>query len=254
MKVGICSEIENLELCIRSGADFIEVSNTAVSRMSESEFEAALEIVSKYPGSVYSCNCLIPSDIRLTGDDVSYDEITEFCEMSFERFSRLGGKVLVFGSAKAKNVPEGFSREKAMEQIIKCTRIFGGIAAKYGQTVVIEPLCYAEANIINLVGESKQLSDLSEMENVKAHVDFYHLMQNGETLTELKKYANHLGHVHIASPVLRTMPTFDDGADYKSFLDIIKEGNHDQTVSYEGKTVFEEEKLTTMFSFLKGLC
>ncbi len=254
MKIGICTGIENLELCISSGADFVEVNNTALSKMSDEKFESALELANKYPGAVYSCNCLIPGDIRLTGDNVSYDEITEFCEMSFERFARLGGKVLVFGSAKAKNVPDGFSREKAMEQIVKSTRIFGDVAAKFGQTVVIEPLCYAEANIINLVSESKQLSELSGRENVKAHVDFYHLMQNGETLTELKKYAGDLGHVHIASPVLRTMPTFDDGANYKDFFNIIKEGNPNQTVSYEGKTVFEEEKLSAMFSFLKGLC
>ena len=52
MKIGICSGIENIELCIKSGADFIEINNTAVSRMSESEFENALELAGKYPGSV----------------------------------------------------------------------------------------------------------------------------------------------------------------------------------------------------------
>lgn len=253
MKIGMCTAIENAELCIKAGADFIEVNNNKISVMSDEEFEKALELSRKYPGKFTTCNGLIPKDVRLTGENVDYDFVTEFCEKSFERLSRLGVKTLVFGSGGAKQVPEGFSFETAMEQLVKCVRIFADVAAKYGQTVVIEPLRYQECNIINLVSESQKLAELSERDNVKAHMDFYHFMQNGETLTELKKYAAVLGHVHIASPVWRKIPTFDDGANYQAFIDIIRDGNPEQTVSYEGKSELDFDKLCTMFAFLKSL-
>lgn len=253
MKLGICSSLEKAEVCILAGADFIEVNNSAIAKLSDGDFEKVLELSRKYPGKMLASNALIPSHVRLTGDAVNYGQIKEFCEMSFERLARLGVKILVFGSGGAKQVPEGFSFETAMEQLAKCVRIFGEVAKKHEQIVVIEPLRYSECNIINLVSESKRLADLSGLDNVKAHVDFFHLMQNGETLTEIQKYAADLGHVHVASPILRTIPTFDDGANYKAFFDIIREGNPHQTISFEGKFEPDIEKLKTMFDFLKSL-
>ena len=254
MKIGMCCRtIDLAELCINAGADFIEVNNNGISKMSDEEFSIALDLSKKYPGKFLICNGLIPAEYRLTGDDVDFDAIREFCEFSFERLAKLGVKILVFGSGKAKHVPEGFSFEVAMDQLVKVVQIFGDVAKKYGQIVVIEPLRYLECNIINLVSESRQLADLSGRDNVKAHVDFFHMMQNEETLTELEKYASYLGHVHIASPIGRKVPTFDDGANYKAFMDIIRNGNPDQTVSYEGKSELDPEKLKTMFAFLKSL-
>ena len=253
MKLGICSSPENIEFCIEAGADFVEINNSVIAKLSYGDFEKVLELSRQYPGKMLASNGLIPWQVRLTGDAVDYGQIREFCEMSFERLARLGVKILVFGSGGAKQVPEGFSFEAAMGQLAECVRIFGEVAKKHKQIVVIEPLRYSECNIINLVSESKRLADLSGLDNVKAHVDFFHLMQNGETLTEIQKYAADLGHVHVASPILRTIPTFDDGANYKAFFDIIREGNPHQTISFEGKFEPDIEKLKTMFDFLKSL-
>lgn len=253
LKIGICTSVENVAQCIDAGADFVEVNNSKIAGMSESEFNTILDLSHKFPQKILAANCLIPKNIRLTGDVVDYLAVTEFCELSFARLAKLGVKILVFGSSSAKFVPEGFPYDVAMDQLVKCVRIFGNVAAKYGQTVVLEPLRYAECNITNLVRESKELADLSQCENVKAHVDFFHLMQNGETLTELKKYACDLGHVHIASPIMRSLPTFDDGADYKSFIKIIKDANPDMTVSYEGSNDYTPDSLKTMIAFLKSL-
>jgi len=193
MKFGMCcSAFDLAEICINAGADFIEVNNNKISAMSDEEFGAALDLSKRFPGKFLACNGLIPKNLRLTGEDVDFDLVSEFCEKSFERLSRLGVKILVFGSGGAKQVPEGFSFDSAMEQLVKCVQIFADIAKKHDQTVVIEPLRYQECNIINLVSESKKLADLSCRDNVKAHVDFFHMMQNEETLTELKKYAGDL--------------------------------------------------------------
>lgn len=253
MRFGICCDIDKLELCLNSGADFIEVNNTKIAQACDEEFNDALLLSKKHPNTILASNGLIPKTIRLTGNDVDYDKIVEFCESSFERLSLLGVKILVFGSSGAKRVPEGFSFELAMQQLVRCVRIFSDVAKRYDQIVVIEPLRYSECNIINLMRESKELADLVDRDNVKAHVDFFHMMQNQETFTELQKFASDFVHAHIASPVLRTLPAFDDGANYKEFLDILKNANPDLSVSFEGSTKFEENELKTMFSFLKSL-
>lgn len=253
MKIGICTGVENMEKAIAAGADYIEIGNMKISSLSEEEFEKAVAIADAHPGFALCTNGLVPGDIRLTGPDVDYDKIREFSEMSFARLARLGVKILVFGSSKAKIVPEGFSFDEAWDQLVKVTRIFSDVAAKHGQTVVIEPLRHEECNIINPVTDSVKLAQLANRENVKAHVDFYHLMQNGEKLSELAPCVPFLGHVHIASPVKRTAPTFDDGADYRAFFKVLRDGGYDATVSYEGKGVTDPDELRTLVSFLKSL-
>ena len=253
MKIGICCGLENMEAALAAGADYIEVNNMKLSALSDEAFETVAQAAEKHLGYAYCSNCLIPGDIRLTGPDVDYDKIREFSEKSFARLARLGVQILVFGSAKAKIVPEGFSFDEAWDQLVEVTRIFADVAAKHGQTVVIEPLRHEECNIINLAGESVKLVQLAERDNVKAHVDFYHLMQNGEKLTDLAPFVPFLGHVHMASPVKRTAPTYDDGADYKAFFDVLRAGGYDGTVSYEGEAVTDPQELRTMVSFLKSL-
>lgn len=253
MKIGICTGVENMEKAIAAGADFIEVGNMKLAALSDEEFEKVANLAAAHPGFAYCTNGLVPSDVRLTGPDVDYDKIREFSEMSFARLARLGVKILVFGSSKAKIVPEGFSFDEAWDQLVNVTRIFSDVAAKHGQTVVIEPLRHEECNIINEVTDSVKLAQLTDRENVKAHVDFYHLMQNGEKLSDLAPCVPFLGHVHIASPVKRTAPTFDDGANYKAFFDVLRAGGYDGTVSYEGKGVSDPDELRTLVSFLKSL-
>ena len=252
MKIGICTDVLNMEKALAAGADYIEVSNMKLSAMSDEDFEKMAAIAAAHPEYAYCTNSLVPGDIRLTGPDVDYDKIREFSEKSFARLARLGVKILVFGSSKAKVVPEGFSFDEAWDQLVKVTRIFAEVAAKHGQTVVIEPLRHEECNIINLVGDSVKLAQLADRENVKAHVDFYHLMQNGEKLSELVPCVPFLGHVHIASPVKRTAPTHDDGANYKAFFDVLRANGYDGTVSYEGKGVTDPDELRTLVNFLKS--
>ena len=253
MKIGICTSVENMQKVLDAGFEFIEVNNSKYGVQSDEDFEKAYAIAAKHPGVALASNGLVPGDIRLTGPDVDYDAIRAFCEKSFARLDRLGVKILVFGSSKAKIVPEGFSFDEAWEQLVNCVHIFSDVAAKHDQTVVIEPLRYDECNIINTVEDSVKLAKLANRENVKAHVDFFHLMQNGETLSQLAPLVKELGHVHIASPVKRTPPTFDDGANYRAFFDTLRAGGYDGTVSFEGKSIEDPDRLKTLASFLKSL-
>ena len=253
MKFGICTQIENLPLFAETGLDFIEVNAAAITQKSEEDFAAAREIADRFPGKVLSCNGLVPSALRLTGPDVDFDAVTAYTEKCFGRIAALGVKTIVFGSSSAKKVPDGFSREEAMEQLVRVVRIFSDVAERYGQTVVIEPLNTGECNIINTVADSVSLMKAVDRQNVRAHVDFYHLMQNGETLSELAPQVQYIPHVHIASPIKRIVPTFDDGAHYGAFLTTLRENGFDGTVSYEGKSKLTEEMVRTLMSFLKSL-
>ncbi len=254
MKIGFCScDVKQMELLLSLGYDFVEVNNGYIYSLPEEDLSHFEKFSTDHPGFIYSCNCLIPGDLRLTGPDVDFDKIRSFCEGSFYRLARLGVKMLVFGSSKAKEVPDGFPREKAMEQLVDCVRLFSEIADRQGMRVCIEPLRRAECNIINTAQEAHELAILANRPNVGSHVDFYHMMQNGEKLSCLKDIAKDIIHIHIASPVERAMPTYDDGADYGFFFNMLREGGYDGTVALEGRGSNDPAELKTMLEYLKGL-
>ena len=255
MKIGLCeSRAAEIKLAYEMGFDYVEISNWSVYSMEDEKYDALVKLASELPeGFMYACNGLVPPNFRLTGPDVNFDEIREFSDKSFAKLARLGVKMLVFGSSKAKIVPEGFDFDEAMAQLVKVTQIFAEAAAKNGQQVCIEPLRTEECNIINTAEDSIKLAKDTGCANVGGHVDYYHLMQNGEKMSKLEGLAKDIVHTHIASPCKRIIPTADDGADYKQFFDYLRKGGYDATVSFEGGGNKTPENLKALCEYLKSL-
>ncbi len=235
MKIGICvSDRNNILLAKNAGFDFVEINNGG-SVINDECYPDLLSLSKDLPENfMYSCNGLIPGDVRLTGNDVDRVKIAEFCAKSFERLNSLGTKMLTFGSSGAKRVPNDFPFEKAMEQLVDALHIFSDTAKKYGQFICVEPLRYSECNIINTLDEGLELVQLANRENVGGHVDYFHYTQNGEDFAKLYTEAKRIIHAHIASPVDRRAPLRNDGADYSLFFDNLRKGGYDAAVSVEG--------------------
>lgn len=253
MKFGICIGISKLDTFAAADVDYVEVNASPIAAMTDEEFEKAAAIADKYPGLVYACNGLVPATLRLTGPDVNFDEVLAYTEKCFSRLARLGVKMIVFGSSAAKHVPDGFSHEEAMEQLIRVVHIFADVAERFGQTVVIEPLRTEECNIINTVEDALNLVKAVNRKNVHGHADFYHMMQNGEKLTKFIEQVPSLDHIHIASPIKRNIPTPDDGANYKAMIDALRAGGYDKTISFEGSGATNADIVRELMAFLRSL-
>lgn len=214
MKFGICINPANLQRAIDAGADYVEFGASGISAMSDEDFEA-LKVKLKETGTkAYSCNGLVPGSIRLTGNDVDFEQIKAYAKKTFARLAEIGIKYCVFGSSSAKNVPEGFSFDKAMEQLVEVAKIFSDEAKKYGQMICIEPLRRGEANIINTVEDGVCWSKLVGRDNFKVMADFYHVYQNEEPLAEIEQFKDHIFHFHMAAPISRDMPLPDRDKEY----------------------------------------
>lgn len=253
MKIGVCTTLDNIERVLKSGADFIEVAVVPLNALSEEEVERYANTCKGKEEFLYSANCLVGGDLRLTGTDVNYDKIRNYTQKTFALLDKIGIKKLVFGSASPKKVPDGFSMDEAWAQLVKVVDIFATEAKKHGQTVIIEPLNRNECNIINTVRDAVNLVKAVNRDNVTAHVDYYHFTENGESLDELAELIPYIGHAHIASPVTRSYPRSDDGADYKAFFEVLRKGGYDETISCECGMPETDEEWTELISFLKSL-
>ncbi len=252
MKIGICCGVEFYEKAFEAGADFIEVNNVPLHDMSDEKFAELCEFADKHKGQFLAANGLFPGKMRLTGEEQSPD-IREFLEKSIKRLARLGVKFIVFGSGAARNCPDGFPMEKAKEQVLEIACMAADLAAPYGINVGMEPLRAEETNMIHSAADSCEIAKLGNRPNLLGHVDFYHFMQGGETLAELEPCIPMIGHVHIASPVKRTIPVKGDCADYGAFLKALRDGGYDGTVSFEGKRPDDWGKVAESLNYIRSL-
>ena len=233
MRIGGCVGV-NVEISKQLKIEYMEVSAMGIGLMSQEDFETLKEKIQSCPVKCEVANGLVAGDIRLTGDNADFKRLKEYAELTFKRLNEIGVKYLVFGSAKAKDVPEGFSREIAFTQIVKAGEIMSDIAKKYDQTVLVEPINPNFANIITSVSEGIELVNAVNKENFKMMVDFYHMLVSSDDFSLVEKYKDLILHVHIASPNLCVPKSEKDWEFVEKCFSLLKNTGYTGRISYEG--------------------
>lgn len=238
MKIGVCLSVfdDKIKRLPELGADYIETNLTQLSEHSFSEISERKKLLSTLGAECYSANCLFPGDIRLTGKDVDYGRISEYIEDVFAKAAILGLKIAVFGSGKARSVPDGFSRDAAHDQL---KRLLGDIIApaaeKHGIVYCIEPLRHQETNVFNTCTDAAKLIREVDSDRIRLLVDLYHMDSENEPRETLLGCGDILSHAHIASAKnSRNIPQPGDGEDYGEFFSILKKIGYQGGISLEG--------------------
>lgn len=234
MSIGVCSDISNADFINSIGFDFIElnVQRDLVPESDESVFTPILKRLSESPIRVLAANCLFPGSIKLTGPDVDFSRITEYLESAFERAHRAGMTIIVFGAGGARAVPDGFNREKALEQLVHIGSMMGSIAAKNDILVVVEPLNPDECNILNTVDETGKYIRYINHKNIRLLVDSFHWSKNDLDTKSIVENGELIKHVHIATYASRMFPGAEP-CDFSQFFESLKKSGYIGPISVE---------------------
>ena len=182
-----------------AGYDYWEPPVAAVAPgQDEQVFAAARRRFQELPLRPEAWNCLLPGDLKITGPDVDAAGVDRYLKAAFDRIAELGGRVVVFGSGRARAVPDGFDRTQAEKQIASFLRRAGDAAAARDLIMAIEPLNRRECNIINSVAEGLAMAQRVDHERVRLLADSYHMFQDDEPLSNLAEAGGALVHIHIA--------------------------------------------------------
>ena len=235
MRFGVCADLDKAQFLQTIGYDYFEYAFSKLGAMDEQEFadfEREVMKLSFYPEAM---NLMLPASFRLTGETADLSPVKPFLQTAFKRAQSVGTKVVVFGSGGARNLPDGFNdRERAYGQLAEYLRIAGGLAEPFGVDIAIEPLRFAESNIINLYVEGVYLAERVGHPNVRCLVDSYHAAMNGESMNGIVKMGDKLAHCHISRTRGRAFPLPDDGEDYSPFFDALGKAGYNARISIEG--------------------
>ena len=236
MRFGICTGLENVNRLAEIGYDYIElgVRNALIPESDETGFQRIRERVAEAPIKPEAYAGFIPRDLRVVGDAVDFVRLSRYVETACRRSSEIGGEVIVYGSSGSRNVEDGYSEDTALDQIADFLDMAADHAEANGITIVVEPICKREGNILRTVAEGVTMAKRVNRKGVKALADLYHVWQEDEPMQNIVDAAEWLAHVHIAEPVKRSFPGNDD-FDFTDFFTALKDAGYDGRISCECK-------------------
>lgn len=233
IRLGICTDVTNINEIAEIGFDYLEFNLAKLYAMTEEEFASVCALVDAAPIKVEACNCMLPGDIKVVGENVNAQVIHDYLDKAFARAARLGVKVVVFGSGNSRRVPDGFDTAVAWRQIGNYLRLVERHAMENDITVVIEPLRAGECNIMNFVSEATLMASLIQMPHIAVLADTYHMALGSEPFSALTMAGGLLKHIHIANAIGRKFPKEGDGERYADIFETLKEMGYEGRVSVE---------------------
>ena len=253
VEIGVCGSIDDFEKAEQFGFDYYEPGAAAVAALSDQAFADFAKRVSK---SRIRCECF-NSFIRtlvVVGPKVDNDALTAYVNTALDRCRALGASIIVWGSAGSRNVPDGFPRERAWQQMVEFLRRAGPMAQARNIVIAIEPLRKQESNILNTGAEAFRLVREVDHPNVKMIIDYYHLAQEHEDPQILVTARDAIVHLHFANPNGRVWPK-DPAEDpgYAPFFALVKKTGFRGGLSIEGRGTFEADAVASLAFFRKEL-
>lgn len=253
VQVGVCARPRDLEQVAQFGFDYLEAPAAEISAMSEDQFRAFKGRVLSSRLRCRSFNSFIRT-LRVVGPEASPQAFESYLDICLPRCRQLGGEIIVWGSASSRNVPDGYSRDRAWAEIVQFLRLVGAAARPYELVIAVEPLSHPESNIINTAAEALRLVREVNHPNVKMIVDYYHLRRENEDPEIVYRARNEIVHFHFANPQGRRWPKQpSEDAEYSQFFQLLERIDFHGGISIEGVGTLELDARDSLAFFCQEL-
>ena len=249
VRMGACISLDR-PLKMTKGLDYVElpVAELLCPREDDEVFRQRLKSALKLPVPVEVVNVLFPGDTKLTGPDVNQAAIDDYFRTVCRRAKIAGVKMIVFGSGRARNVPDGFDRNQAIDQLVAHLTRWAPLAAQAGVTVVLEPLNQTDTNIVNSVAEGAQIVRRVNHPNIRLLADTYHMARGNEPPQAIRDAGGLLAHAHCADQQGR-VPLGFGPSDHGDYFKALRDVGYKGRISIEAS--FEDSQLSRALAALR---
>jgi sugar phosphate isomerase/epimerase len=234
IELGVNRSFGDAGILKQAGFQYIEenVGRVLMPLASDEEFAKRLLEIKAAALPVKACSGFIPGDIKIVGTNVALEPLAKYVTVAFRRAAQVGVNRIVLGSGKSRQIPEGFSRERATEQLVEFGKLIGPLAQPHGVIVVLEQLNKKECNFINRVDEGLAIVEAVGHPNFQQHADIYHMLREAEGPESIVKAGPRLRHCHIATKNSRKAPGVEDD-DFRPYFKALKSIGYHGGISIE---------------------
>lgn len=246
MKFGICNEIfkdweieKGLQFAKETGYDAIEIAPFTLANYVTEISAETRQRIRDYAASIdleisaVHWVLVQAEGMYMTHTDPAIREKTAqyFCDL-VDFCGDLGGKAIVVGSPKQRNLLPGVSLEQATDWAKEVFAPSISRAADRDVVVCLEPLAPSETDFINTAEEAIQFTRQFNSPNFKIILDVKAMCSMGKPIPQIiKESAGEFAYFHANDENLKG-PGFGD-IDFKPIAAALKEVNYDGYVSVE---------------------
>jgi sugar phosphate isomerase/epimerase len=152
-------------------------------------------------------------------------DLVDFC-------ADLGGKIIVVGSPKQRNVMDGVAPQQAWDWALGTFRDSVKQAEQRGVTICFEPLAPSETNFINTAADAIRFVQQQPSPNFKIILDVKAMCSESKPIPEIiLESRGHFAYFHANDRNLKG-PGFGD-VDFEPIAAALREAGYDGTVSVE---------------------
>jgi D-psicose/D-tagatose/L-ribulose 3-epimerase len=242
---------------VKYGFDYFEPSACEVANMDDDAFARFRDQVLASPIRCSSLNLFTspPGDfpnlptLYVVGQNVNMEQLHDYVSKALARCKQLGAECVVWGSAESRKVPEGYSRDKAWEQIRDFLRMCDPIARSHGIVIAIEPIRTPACNILTTGAEVLKMVHAVDRPNVKMIIDYYQMSSMNESSDIIWTARKDIVHFHFGRGS-RGWPTLqDEEPGYGPFFSEIKKIGYHGGISIEGRGSIERDTAACLAFF-----
>ncbi|HEO69792.1 MAG TPA: sugar phosphate isomerase/epimerase [Candidatus Hydrogenedentes bacterium] len=247
MKFGICSEIfkdwndigRTISFVKEVGYDGLEIAPfTFAPRVTDIPPETRCEIVRRAAQAdldVIGIHWVLvgPDDVHINHPDKETRERTVRYLIDLAHFcGDIGGKVMIFGSPKQRNVIEPLTYDEAFEHTRAAFERTMPTCEERGVTICMEPLTHLETDFCQTAAETVRLIDAVDHPNFRLLLDTKAMTFEERSRADLiRAYADYLAHYH-ANDENMNGPGWGE-VDFAPIFEALKDIDYDGYVSVE---------------------
>jgi sugar phosphate isomerase/epimerase len=246
MKFAICNEIfqgwnidDSMAYAAKAGYDAIEIAPFTIAKyvteIPTAERQRIRDVAARTGIAISGIHwVLVQADgMYMTHPDAAvrektaqyFNDLVDFC-------GDLGGKSIVVGSPKQRNLMEGVSHEQAWEWAAGVFRDCLERAGSRDVTICFEPLAPAETNFINTAAEAIRFVNQLDSPHLKIILDVKAMSSESKPIPQIiRESAPHFAYFHANDENLKG-PGFGD-VDFKPIAQALKDVNYQGVVSVE---------------------
>jgi sugar phosphate isomerase/epimerase len=175
-----------------------------------------------------------PAGLHMTTpDQATWQRTRDYLAALLDLCRDLGGKVLVLGSPKQRNVLDNQTKEGAWKRAVELLSSVVDRAGQLGLTICFEPLAPAETNFINTVEEGMKLVREVDHPSLKIHLDVKAMCSENKPVPAVIRSVNveDVGHFHVNDPNLYG-PGMGE-VDYAPIAQAVRDLGYDKWLSVE---------------------
>lgn len=212
MKFGICSEIfkewndvgRAIDYVKRIGYDGLEIAPfTLAQYVTDISPEVRRNIVQRAKAAdldILGIHWVLvgPDGMHLTSpDQATRDRTAQYVRDLAIFCGEVGGKVMIFGSPKQRNIAEGVTYDQAFGYAVEVFEKALPVCQEHGVTICIEPLTHLETNFLTSAEEAVRLIDRINHPNFRLLLDTKAMTfeKEGRPAT-IRRFASYLAHYH----------------------------------------------------------